>query len=260
MTLDKSAKLHKDERGAIMVLGLFAAVLLVGFLYFVFGVGETLRHHERMQDAADAGAFSVAVIHADGMNLMALLNMVILSSESIVVALWAIVLGAIGAIVWIVSGGYYRWIAYGWTIPFLVVVLMQANDYLSSAGDNVDEIVKAAERGRSALENSLPVIAELKVKKIVKEAYGPPAKETFVYPPYQSLPVEEGSRFTFCFSPADLFQHALYRYALPIIYRAFQMVPTETIKGKARNYGYAAAAILCLIPGWPAKETPPGTA
>lgn len=57
-----------------MVMGIFMAAMLVGLIYYVWGIGGSLLFRERMQDAADASAFSAAVIHARGMNILVLLN------------------------------------------------------------------------------------------------------------------------------------------------------------------------------------------
>ena len=65
-----------DQRGATMVMGVFIAALLVGMIYYVWGIGDTIMHRERMQDAADTASFGAAVIHARGMNMLALINMI----------------------------------------------------------------------------------------------------------------------------------------------------------------------------------------
>jgi hypothetical protein len=69
-------QLWADQRGATMVMGVFIAVLLVGMIYYVWGIGDAIMHRERMQDASDTAAFSAAVIHARGMNMLALINVI----------------------------------------------------------------------------------------------------------------------------------------------------------------------------------------
>ena len=59
-----------------MVMGVFMATLLVGMIYYIWGIGDAIMFRERMQDASDTAAFSAAVIHARGMNMLALLNMI----------------------------------------------------------------------------------------------------------------------------------------------------------------------------------------
>jgi len=51
-------RLARDDGGAVMVVGAFMAILGVGLLYHLAGVGETVLYQERLQDAADSGAFA----------------------------------------------------------------------------------------------------------------------------------------------------------------------------------------------------------
>jgi hypothetical protein len=66
-----------DDSGAVMVIGVFMAMLVTGFLYYIIGIGNTIIYRERMQDAADAIAFSGAVTYARGLNLIALINIIL---------------------------------------------------------------------------------------------------------------------------------------------------------------------------------------
>jgi hypothetical protein len=64
-----------DRRGAVLVVGLLASVLLLGVLWTLMGVGESIAFRERGQTAADAVAFSTSVIQARAMNLVVLFNL-----------------------------------------------------------------------------------------------------------------------------------------------------------------------------------------
>ena len=44
--------LYRNQDGAIMVIGVFIAIVLVGLLFYVSGVASICFRHERMQDAA----------------------------------------------------------------------------------------------------------------------------------------------------------------------------------------------------------------
>lgn len=76
----------RDERGAILLLAVFFGILLVALLYAVVGIGETLWAREGLQDAADAGAFSAAILHARGMNLIAFINIVMAALIAVLIA------------------------------------------------------------------------------------------------------------------------------------------------------------------------------
>ncbi|HET9955595.1 MAG TPA: hypothetical protein VFQ61_13870 [Polyangiaceae bacterium] len=85
--------LDNDERGAILVLGIFMASAMVGILWYVAGIGDALLLRERLQESADAAAFSAAVLHARGMNLIVLLNLLMASILALRVAMKAIQAG-----------------------------------------------------------------------------------------------------------------------------------------------------------------------
>lgn len=79
--------LRNDDRGAILVMGLGMCAVLVGLLWYVIGVGDILWFRERAQEAADTAAFSGAVVHARGMNLIVLVNVLMAAILSIRVVL-----------------------------------------------------------------------------------------------------------------------------------------------------------------------------
>ena len=87
LRLDGLARLVREERGAIALLAVFMAVFLIAVVAYVQGIGSAVLHREQMQDAADAAAFSSAALHARGMNVLALLNMLMAALLAILVAL-----------------------------------------------------------------------------------------------------------------------------------------------------------------------------
>jgi hypothetical protein len=70
--------LLEDQRGAVMLTGLFMAFCLIGALWYVIGIGEALIFRDRMQEAADSAAFTGAVMNAKGMNFISVCNIVML--------------------------------------------------------------------------------------------------------------------------------------------------------------------------------------
>jgi hypothetical protein len=81
------AQRRTDDRGAIMVMGIFMCTLLVGALWYIAGIGDALLFHERMQEAADSVAFSAAIIEARGMNIIVLINLIMAAILAIRVAI-----------------------------------------------------------------------------------------------------------------------------------------------------------------------------
>ena len=65
-----------DERGVIMVVGVIFSLLLIGCAWFIIGVGNAIAYKENLQNAADSAAFAAAVYDARGMNLLAMVNII----------------------------------------------------------------------------------------------------------------------------------------------------------------------------------------
>ncbi|MDB4944465.1 MAG: hypothetical protein JWP97_3999 [Labilithrix sp.] len=76
MPTNERPSLLADDRGAIMVMGIFMCSCLVGAMWYLAGIGDAILYRERMQEAADAMAFSDAALHARGMNLLVLMNLI----------------------------------------------------------------------------------------------------------------------------------------------------------------------------------------
>ncbi|MBK6464534.1 MAG: hypothetical protein IPF92_26550 [Myxococcales bacterium] len=68
--------LREDTRGAVMVMGLFMATFLIGAMWFMKGIGDAVVFKDRMQESADHVAFTSAVVHARGMNIISVINIV----------------------------------------------------------------------------------------------------------------------------------------------------------------------------------------
>lgn len=66
----------RDERGAVMLMGVFFASFLVGSLWYLIGIGQSLIFRQLGQEIADSAALSSASAHAQGMNFISALNLV----------------------------------------------------------------------------------------------------------------------------------------------------------------------------------------
>src|SRR5208283_3850380 len=67
-------KLHRDERGSISIVSVFAVMFLAMLLGMIMNVGRHVDGKIRMQNAADASAYSGGVALARGMNTLAFTN------------------------------------------------------------------------------------------------------------------------------------------------------------------------------------------
>lgn len=77
--MSTARQLHEDDRGAVMMTGLCMALFLIGGLWFLIGIGDTILFRDRMQEATDHAVFSSAALHAKGMNFISLMNMLLLA-------------------------------------------------------------------------------------------------------------------------------------------------------------------------------------
>jgi hypothetical protein len=73
---DGGGGLRRDQRGAILVPAVAMGAMLVGALYYVASVGDAVIFRTQLQDAADTTAFKSAVWHANGMNMITVLNVI----------------------------------------------------------------------------------------------------------------------------------------------------------------------------------------
>jgi hypothetical protein len=68
----------QDKRGAIMVLGIFFACVMIGWMWMLIGLGDAMIWRDRTQEAADAITYTSAAVQAKGMNFIAFINIVML--------------------------------------------------------------------------------------------------------------------------------------------------------------------------------------
>lgn len=78
--------LRGDQRGAVLLIAVFMSAFLVGTLWYIIGIGDAAIYRQYMQDGADAVAFGSAVYHARGMNIIALINLVMAAVLMVLVA------------------------------------------------------------------------------------------------------------------------------------------------------------------------------
>jgi len=80
------SNLKTDRKGAVLLTAVFMSAFLVGALWYVIGIGDAAIYRQYMQDGADAVAFGSAVYHARGMNIIALINLVMAAVLMVLVA------------------------------------------------------------------------------------------------------------------------------------------------------------------------------
>jgi hypothetical protein len=150
--------LGTDQRGAVMVMGIFMCCIIVGALWYVAGIGDAIVLRERSQEIADAGAFSGATLHARGMNLIVLLNLVMACILGIRVALKTIQL------VLVVLGALFT--ALSWLIPPLGVLAPPCiqgaramNTLIKQLKQPINEALKALSKAELGIYKVVPAAA-----------------------------------------------------------------------------------------------------
>ena len=80
MELFRIKKIEKDEKGQILVISVLVLLLLVIFIYMVFNVGQMVSERMRLQNIADAAAYSGAVWEARLLNFTAYSNRALIAN------------------------------------------------------------------------------------------------------------------------------------------------------------------------------------
>ncbi len=152
--------LLNDKSGAVMVIGLGMAVICVGVLYYLAGVGDAVVYRERVQDGADVGAYAAATVSARGMNMIVVLNLI--SAICIAILLTLRVVQAI-AIAGIAIASVVSALCFGcasFAIPPLQAVQQAANTAFNSLKPIMQAINKGCYFAQQGLKYSWPVVAQ----------------------------------------------------------------------------------------------------
>jgi Flp pilus assembly protein TadG len=241
---EEAESLQKGTDGAIMVIGAFMAMFLVGLLYFTVGIGETILFRERMQDASDAAAFSAAVMNARGMNLIALINMIMAAALAVLVALRAVELLCIagiavaGALAWVTGGASLA------AIPPLTTLRNTVSSIYNSVKPVIDNILRVGHNAGVAVRRGMPFVAQGKAVITVMTAYRPPAQIGFVYPlPNRPLPTEDAPFSQLCDKAAEYVGAVIMIPLNPVL--SLLGPVRRWVEGAVNSFTRAAAATVC---------------
>jgi len=199
-TTEQPPSLLADDRGAIMVMGIFMCSCLVAALWYLAGIGDAIIYRERMQEAADAIAFSDAALHARGMNLLVLLNLVMAVILSIRVVL------RVGKLVLAVAAAVFAGLGFVnpalWAAaPPTATTAVTLDTIDNSAKPAIDGALTALVGAQKAVAQGTPLLAHGAVKLTVGEKYGPVVKRSGSIEPGGlggPLPVDLGTPDKLC--------------------------------------------------------------
>lgn len=204
-----------DERGAIMVMGVFMCACVVGCMWYVAGIGDALLLRERVQEAADAAAFSGAALHARGMNLIVLINLVMACILGIRVALKVVQLTLVilGAIFLALS-----WLGFGPLGTACMQGAAQLQNAIGQVNPYIDKALKALSKAEIGMARVAPAAACAGATQ-VSNKYSPTVSNMFacvsVDVVANGLPLQEGTADRLCFEAGKAFGE-LMTWAVPI--------------------------------------------
>ncbi len=194
-----------DDGGAMMVMGIFMAVILVGAIYYVLGIGQSIIYHERMQDAADAGAFGAAVIHARGMNILAFLNIVSAAVMAVLVCLKVLeylLLAAFTIATAICAACSCPGCCGCCLICPVAVVLGYGYDYVSdvreAAEPPIETILDVNKEIMGVVTIGMPYVAQAKVMDYGSNTFNKPTRMAGMTPLFGELAAEPDDSNLFC--------------------------------------------------------------
>lgn len=185
------------SRGAVTLMGLFMVLILVAMLFMIIGIGRTIAMREGMQDAADAAAYSSAIFHARGMNLIAFINMVMAALVGVLVAL-RVAQTLMGMAAMTLGGLIYA--TAGLTAPaaaWATYQTTQFQQYFENAKNVIDPVLKGLHTTQEAVSVVVPWMAMADGMREAA-AYHAPAKGAFALPGAASLPVESDEFSVLC--------------------------------------------------------------
>jgi len=199
-----------------MVVAVFMAAVLVGALWYVIGVGDAILYRQRTQDAADVVAFTGAVVHARGMNLIALVNVVMAAVVAVLAALRLAELLNLAAMVLSCSISSTCSVGVGcWAAP-ICAYTTELQPELASAARRYEQgfvgsVVPALSSAQAGIARAMPFWAEARAA-LVAERLGEPVRATVLLSPSlvvpddssrMGLPVERGDYATLCARAAE---------------------------------------------------------
>ncbi len=195
--------LARDSRGAIMIMGVFMAALLVAVMWYLAGLGDALLFRERAQEAADAAAFSASALQARGMHVLVLLNLtmaMILAVRVALKAIWtlatiaSVIFGVICAIPLIGT----------WACPIESLAVSAATytqTALQATRAPIDAALRALNVSATVVGHAIPpaaVAASLEVGRKYRDGVKLTVAISDPMTEVQGLPVEDGSTTKLC--------------------------------------------------------------
>lgn len=183
-----SARSWRDERGMLSLAALLMVLFVTAMAWAVIGVGKTLYVREGLQDASDAAAYSAAVFHAKGMNLIALINIIM----AVLVAL-LLALRMAQTVLQIVAIAMFALAYFGGATAVAGSGAQSLASTLNTVFKNAKNIIEPILEGLHLLQEATSVVVPavaLADGMIEVVKHHPPAEGALALPASLTLPVE----------------------------------------------------------------------
>lgn len=255
-TAVKCSSLRDDGSGAVVVMAIPMAFLLIGFLYYAIGVGDAIIRRETLQDAADASAFSAAVMMARGMNLVVLINVIMASLLAILVMLRIVQIALLTGIGISILLAYPTFGASLATLPSMKAAVVSNQKAYESARRVVKPMIEGLHATTKVIKYAMPVAMEARVVHTSLQ-YRPAAVGGFAIPSQLAMPIEPGTEAELC-GKAGAYAGTLLTLPLEVVLPDFVL---DEMRGAFEGVTTTLAAYFCSFQGGqpPAIELPAGT-
>jgi len=224
-------RLARAESGETTVTAMFAGGFMIAGIYYLAGVGDAMVYHQTMRDAADATAFAPSVMHARGMNVIALVNLVMSAILAVLVAVKIVQLLLLAAqvIACAMPLNPYCPVLTTWQDPFAKFVKL------------TDQSVSKVNRGLYAAETSIaktmPLLGQVKAIAAA-QSYAPVVENGFTanmslvpgeieHSSRWGLPVEDEEYKNLCLHASEQVEEILFK---PLKFLPGSNVIVEPIK------------------------------
>ena len=196
------------------------AVFLTAAAYYVVGIGEAVVYRERLQDAADTAAFSAAVLNARGMNLLALINMVMAALLAILVAL-KLAETIIAVAVVLIAGLSFLQPGLATYVPQLTAHGMRVHRAHDSLRPKIHGMLEVLHIAGVAVRTVVPAASVARGVSIARGYEDSPATQAFVVAPGLTLPTQDGRFSDLCDKAGE--------YAGDVLGFVFSVLPDEVV-------------------------------
>ncbi|WP_394829559.1 hypothetical protein [Pendulispora albinea] len=156
-----------DDKGAIMIMGLFMSISLIGALWFILGIANAIIIRDTAMEAADHAVFSAATVHARGMNYISALNL-IMFALTIVYVLFCLIADTLIAIAAVMLWGKVPFLGcIGVPGPNAVIGAPACRightiaDVGSKYAGGIDPVMKALGALETVIQMGFPAVAEV---------------------------------------------------------------------------------------------------